>query len=108
MGGGDVSQLEYDIILELCHKYSRGTSKIGKGPRDILTRTGKTVGGGVTRVEIRNMLEDFKTDILSSLSSQLDTLQMKKKKEETERALAIFFPKCRMKHPWKECSIGSN
>jgi hypothetical protein len=27
MGGGDVSQLEYDTILELCHKYSRGTSK---------------------------------------------------------------------------------
>jgi hypothetical protein len=48
------------------------------------------------------MLEDSKTDIISSLSSQLDTLQVKKKKEETEQALAIFFPKCRTKHPWKE------
>jgi hypothetical protein len=51
------------------------------------------------------MLEDFKNDILSSLSSQLDTLQMKKKKEEAEQDLAIFFPKCRMKHPWKECPL---
>jgi hypothetical protein len=47
MGTGDVSQLEYNIILELCRKYSRGTSKTGKGPRDILERMRKTVGGGV-------------------------------------------------------------
>jgi hypothetical protein len=53
---------------------------MGKGPRDILTRIGKTIGGGVTRVEIKNMLEDFKTDILSSLSSQLDTFQMRNNK----------------------------
>jgi hypothetical protein len=41
-------------------KYSRGTSKTSKGPRDILERTGKIVGSGVTREEIRNMLEEFK------------------------------------------------
>jgi hypothetical protein len=35
MGGGDVSQLEYDTIFEICCKYSRGTSKTRKGPRDI-------------------------------------------------------------------------
>jgi len=52
MGGGYVSQLGYDTILELFHKYSRGTSKIGRGPRDILARTGKNNGGGVTRAEI--------------------------------------------------------
>jgi hypothetical protein len=108
MGGGDVSQLEYDIILELCHKYSRGTSKTGKGPRDILTRTGKTVGGGVTRVDIKNMLEDFKTDILSSLSSQLDTLQMKKKKEETKLSFGHIFPKMQNEKPMERMSIGSN
>jgi hypothetical protein len=51
------------------------------------------------------MLEDFKTDILSSLSFQLDTPQMKKKKEEKERALTIFCPKYRMKYPWKECLL---
>jgi hypothetical protein len=45
------------------------------------------------------MLEDFKTDILSSLSSQLDTLQMKKKREEIEQALAIFCPEMQNKAP---------
>jgi hypothetical protein len=48
------------------------------------------------------MLEDFKTNILSSLSSQLDTLQMKKKREETKQALDIFCLRCRTKHPRRE------
>jgi hypothetical protein len=37
------------------------------------------------------MIEDLETNILSSLSSQLDTLQIKKNKEEVEQDLAIFF-----------------
>jgi hypothetical protein len=69
--------------LELFHKYSTCTSKIGKGPRDILERSRKNVGGGVMREEIGNMLVDLNNDILSSLSSQLDTLHMNKNKEET-------------------------
>jgi len=55
MGEGYISQQDYDVILELCHKYFRGTSKIGKKPRDILTRSGKNVGGGLILVEIKNM-----------------------------------------------------
>jgi hypothetical protein len=90
--------------LELCYNYSRGTTKIDKGPRDILERMEKIVGGGVTSEKIGNMLDYFNTDILSSLSSQLDTLQMKKK-EEMKQALVIFCPKFRMKHTWKECPL---
>jgi hypothetical protein len=69
MGGGEISHLEYNTILELCRKYSRGTSKTRKGPRYMLERTRKIVGSGVTREEIGNMLEYFKTYILSSMSS---------------------------------------
>jgi hypothetical protein len=58
----------------------------------------KIVGSGVTREKIRNMLEDFEIDILSSPSSQLDTLQMKKKREEIEQSLAIFYLRCGMNH----------
>jgi hypothetical protein len=105
MGKGYVSQLEYDIILELYPKYSRGTSKMGKGPRDILARMGKIVGSGVMREKIRNMLEYFDTDILSSMRSQLDTLQIRKKREETKQALAIFCLRCRTKHPRRECLL---
>jgi hypothetical protein len=51
------------------------------------------------------MLDNFKTDILSSLSSQLDTFQAKKKKEEADLALAVFCPKSRKKYPLRECPL---
>ena len=38
--------------------------------------------GGVTRAKIGNLLHHFKIDILSSLASQLDTLQVKQKGAE--------------------------
>ena len=41
-------------------------------------------------MDIGNLLEGFKNDILSSLSSQLDALQAKKRKEEEDQYLAIF------------------
>jgi hypothetical protein len=52
--------------------------------------------------EIGGLLEDMKIDILHSLSMQMDTLQIKKKQEEVEKALAIFFPKCTKRHPRNE------
>jgi hypothetical protein len=53
------------------------------------------------------MLDNFKTDILSSLSSQLDTFQAKKNKEEVNLALVIFCSRCRKKHPLQECPLDS-
>ena len=43
--------------------------------------------------------------MLSSFASQIDTLQVKKKQAEAEAALAVFFPKCRDKHPLRECPL---
>jgi hypothetical protein len=40
--------------------------------------------GGVTRAEVGNLLENFKTDILSTLTTQLDVLQAKQKQAEAE------------------------
>ena len=57
MSGGYISQLEYDTIIYLFHKHSRHTSKTDRGPRDILARIGNSTRGGVTREEIRNMME---------------------------------------------------
>jgi len=37
---------------------------------------------GVTRVEIGNLLENFKTNILGTLATQLDIMQAKQKKAE--------------------------
>jgi hypothetical protein len=54
------------------------------------------------------MLEKFKADLLRNLSIQLDTLQMRKKKEKTKRALEMFFPTCRTKNPWKQYMLDNN
>jgi hypothetical protein len=104
---GDVSQMTYEDIYELCKHYSRGTTKSRRGSRYLASRVTKSSGGAVTRVEIRNMLDNFKTDILNSLRSQLDTFQPKKKKEEVNPTLAIFCSKCRKKHSLRECPLDN-
>ena len=103
MGKGDISQLPLSDIGELCVHLSRGKSKIGKGPRDIsLVRAKKFATRSVSRAEVGNMLDEFKTDILGSLSEQLDTLKIQNKKKTEADALAIFCPKSRK----KTCSNG--
>ena len=57
--------------------------------------------------EIVNMLEDFKSEMLQILAMQMDALHIKRKQEETERALVIFFPRCTRGHPMNECPLNS-
>ena len=77
MGGGDISQEIYDDICDHCRRYSRGISKNSKGPWVVSTRAIKPTTGGVTRTKLGNLLDYFKIDILSSLASQIDTLQVR-------------------------------
>ena len=84
MGAGDVSLLKYVEICGLCIIYSRNASKSGRGIKDAVNRTTKTSREGVSRMDIGNILEYFKTNIIISLSSQLDALQEKKRKEEED------------------------
>jgi hypothetical protein len=67
----------------------------------------KSSGGVVTRTEIGNMLDNFKTNILSSLSSQLDTFLENKKKQEVDLVLVVFYSRCRIKHPLRECPLDN-
>jgi len=67
MGKGYISYLPLDEIHELRQKYSRGREKIGK--RDITSRASKSATRGVTRVEIGSLLENFKSDLLSTLGT---------------------------------------
>jgi len=45
------------------------------------------------------MLEDFKSEMLHTLALQMDTMQIKSKQEEAERAVAAFFSRCTIRHP---------
>ena len=58
----------------------KGKSKTVKGPRDpALARASKSASGTVSRLEIGHMLDDFKYDILGSLSKQIETLKLQNK-----------------------------
>ena len=89
----DVLQNPSSEIADYCRRYSRGQDKIGKGPRDSFSRNSRQSSGTVTGIELGNLLENFKTYILITISNQLDTLKLKKKQEE-DVSFAIFFPKC--------------
>ena len=105
MGIIDIFQLTFEEISNLCIKYSRSKAKNGKGIGD--TRINKSALGGVTRVELGNLLENFKTNILSTLSSQLDTIKTKLKQDEENAILTIFCSKCRKRHSLMECPLNT-
>jgi hypothetical protein len=70
MGSCDISHKPFSKICEMCKNYSRIKSKIEKNVRDPYTRNLKPVSsGGITRVEIGNFLEKFKTNILRTIGS---------------------------------------
>jgi hypothetical protein len=108
MAAGDIYQKNFETICELCRTYSRSRGKAAKSVRESVNRNTKTsTSGGVTRVELGNLLENFKTDLLGTIGSQLDTLKIKKKQEEENPVLSIFCSKCRKRHPLRECPLDN-
>jgi hypothetical protein len=95
---GDIYQFTYAEIKDLFKNYSRETMRKGRGLKIVLPSTSKNTIG-ITKAEIGNLIEDMKTNILNSLSMQLDALQTKRKQEENDKSLAIFYPRCTKKHP---------
>ena len=77
MGKGDIYQETYDNIVLLCIRCSRGSTQTKSGMRTSLTRNSNITSRGVTRAKVGNLLENFKIDILSTLTTQLDVLQAK-------------------------------
>jgi hypothetical protein len=106
MSSRDLYQNPFAEITKYCKIYSRSQSKTGKSVRDPTNRIVKPTPGGVTRIELGNLLEKFKTDILNTISSQLDTIKIKMKQELENVALAILCHRCRRKHPEKEFPLN--
>ena len=67
MGKGDISYLPFDEIAKLCQKYSRGRERAGN--KDVISKITKSNTGSITRDERGILLEDFKTDLLSTLGT---------------------------------------
>ena len=64
MAYGDVSQKSFKDIVEFCKKYSRRKAKEGKGVRVV-----KSSSRGITKLELGNLLENFKTDIFGIINA---------------------------------------
>ena len=58
-------------------------------------------------MELGNLLENFKTNILGAMGSQLYALQAKKRQDEERAVMSISFPRCRTKHPQRECPLNN-
>ena len=67
LGKGDISKESFEKIVELCKRYSRGSSrnnrwdKWDKLERDVFDITQNSSNGGATHAEIGNLLKNFKT-----------------------------------------------
>jgi len=105
IGKGDVFQLSYDDVCELCIRYSRGISKAGKNSREVSSFFSKfTTRTRDIRAEINVLFENFKYDFISSLNSQLNVLQVQRNQEFDE----VFRPHHQKEHPIDTHSSLSN
>ena len=85
MAADDISHKTFAQIIEMCKNYSRSRGEFGKNFREPYSRNVRgnvSSSGGVTRMELGNLLENFKTNILGAMGSQLDALQYKKMQDE--------------------------
>ena len=106
MGKGDISQLPFLDICDLCIHISRGKAGTGKRSRDhLLSRVNKYAVEEVSRVETCCLSDNFKIDILGSLSEQIDTLKIENKQKDENVALSIFCRRSRKKHALRECPL---
>lgn len=110
--GGDIYKKKFIEVIELCRTYSRSQAKVGKKLRDLRDNSRdyvqkKTVANAITRVELGNLLEHFKTDVLNTINDQLDTMKIKQKQEVEKAAMALFCSKCRRKHAERECPLNT-
>jgi len=104
---GDIYQEIFAHIIDLCIASSRGSTRLKPAEHDMITRDRKVPGGGLTHPKIGNLLEDFKTDILRTLTMQFNITQAKQKKAQAEQNLAIFCSRCKKKHNHKECLLDT-
>ena len=101
--GGDIYQLPYEDIKTVFRNHSRAVRKKGRGIQPMANPSSSNT---YIKGEIGNMLEYFKSDMLQTLTLQLDTMNIKRKQEEAKRALAIFCPTCTRRHPRNECPLN--
>jgi len=59
---------------------------------DVITRDSKASGGIITRVEIDNLVEDFKTDIMGTLTHNWISCKLNESRSRKNRTWLFFVP----------------
>ena len=83
LGKGDISKESSKKIVELWKRYSSGSSRNNKWDKwdklehDVFEKTQNSSNGGATQAEIGNLLENFKTEMMRSISSKIHVLREK-------------------------------
>jgi len=97
LSGGEIYQLPYDDIKIFFKNHSRAARKKGRASQAVASSYSSNTS---------NMLEEFKSEMLQTLTLQIDTMQIKWKQGEVERSLAIFCPRCIRRYPRNECPLN--
>lgn len=102
LAGGDIYQLPYEDIKTTFRNHSSAAREKGRSSQITIaiSSSNSSING-----EIGNILEDFRSEMLETLSLQLETMNIKRKQEEEEIFLAIFCPRCTRMHPKNECPL---
>lgn len=90
---GDVSQLPEEI----CRVYKNYSRTFTKKPRGKRTSTIGKSSTRVSKIDLSNFFSNMKEDIINHLSTQLETLHIKKKQEEVEAMFIEYCPDCRQR-----------
>lgn len=77
--GRDIYQLPYDDIKSVFKNHSREARKKDRASQVVASSSSSNTS---IKSEIGNMLEDFKNEMLQTLSLQMDAMQIKRKHEE--------------------------
>ena len=86
--GGYIYQLSYDDIKNVFKNHSRAARKKGRASQGLTNSSPSTTS---IKNDIGNMLEEFKSEMLHTFYLQMGTMQIKRKHEEEERVLDIFY-----------------
>lgn len=105
MSGGDITQRSWKDIKRIYIFYSRAIVKNERGIRSVPS---KINGSRVEKVDLSNLVSNFKQNIINNVATQLDTMQDKRKHEEVEAMLAEFFPHYREKGRNHKCKTMAN
>ena len=92
MGKWDIYEENFADIIDLCIRSSRGSTRLKLAEHDQFVRDNKISTEGVMRAEIGNLLENFKTDILGTLTTQLVLCRTNRSKWRQNRIWRSFVP----------------